>query len=285
MGRKLLKGNKPRRFEDHRTVEARQWSKVYDGIPVRHHGLCVLPPVPGRPTGRVQLGRIHQGGMWVRPWASFPGVVYAASDRSPDCETGPRADVDGRSTRRGELMVEEKMTKRDRDELGKILKARGRVAHRVTDHRAKELLADVERQLAARYEREADVWEDLIRVAEETVEKADAELAERCRVLGIPERFRPQFATSWYGRGENASKERRAELRKVAQTRIEALAAQARVTIETTVLDGLTMLTESGLVTEEARGFLKAMPTVETLMPVIDVSAIDPLALTEKGGD
>lgn len=36
MGRKILSRNMPRRFEDHRRVEARQWSKAYNDIIERY---------------------------------------------------------------------------------------------------------------------------------------------------------------------------------------------------------------------------------------------------------
>jgi hypothetical protein len=57
------------------------------------------------------------------------------------------------------------------------------------------------------------------------------------------------------------------------------MAKQARVTIETTALDGLTLLAQGALASEDAKTFLAAMPTVGTLMPVLDVAGLGPLAL------
>lgn len=179
-------------------------------------------------------------------------------------------------------MGNSKMTKAEREELARLLKARARVANRVAEQRAAELFADVERQLATRYEADAAAWKDVTSAAKKFVEEADAELARRCRARDIPEQLRPRLVYGWLMRGENAFKDRRAELRKVAQTRIEALAAMARATIETKALDGLTMLVAGALETAEAREFLKSMPTIETLMPAVDVSALDPLALPER---
>jgi hypothetical protein len=63
------------------------------------------------------------------------------------------------------------MTKRERDELGKILKGRARVAQRVVDQRAAELLADVEQQLATKYKIDDGAWRDLTATADQVVSK------------------------------------------------------------------------------------------------------------------
>ena len=69
-------------------------------------------------------------------------------------------------------------------------------------------------------------------------------------------------------------KERRAELRRVAQTRIEALQQAAIVRIEAAKVEGLTLLARDGLESAEAQAFLAAMPTAEILMPRLDVPAL-----------
>jgi hypothetical protein len=164
--------------------------------------------------------------------------------------------------------------KSERDELVKILKGRARVAQRVVDQRAAELEAHVEQQLAAKFTVDDAAWRDLTATAAQVVEEADAELARRCRDLAIPEEFRPQLSLGWYSRGENADAKRRAELRKVALARIDALAKQARVEIETKALDGQTLLARGALESAEAQAFLAAMPTVEALMLALDVAQL-----------
>ena len=174
------------------------------------------------------------------------------------------------------------MTKGEREELSKLLKARSRLAGRVVDQRAAELLADAETQLAKEYKIDDAAWSTLTAEAKNVVRDADKEIARRCRALGIPDEFRPGLDLMWYRRGENALKERRAELRKVAQTRIHAMAAAARVEIETKALDGLTLLAQGALESAEARAFLSSMPTVEALMPALDVSALGPMRKEES---
>jgi outer membrane scaffolding protein for murein synthesis (MipA/OmpV family) len=174
------------------------------------------------------------------------------------------------------------MTKGERDELAKILKARARLAGRVVEQRAAELLAEAEQQLATVYKVNDQAWRELTATAQQTVREADAELARRCRTLGIPEEFRPHLTVGWWGRGENGDRERRAELRKVAQSRIATMAKSARVAIETQALEGLTQLAAGALESEAARAFLAAMPTPEALMPALDVTALGPLALRAR---
>jgi hypothetical protein len=55
---------------------------------------------------------------------------------------------------------------------------------------------------------------------------------EECERLGIPKQFRPGIAIGWRSHGENAVRERRVELRRVAQTRIAAIEKSARQEIE-----------------------------------------------------
>ncbi len=177
-----------------------------------------------------------------------------------------------------------KISKGEREELRGILNGRRRLAKKVIEQRAAELLADAEQQLATRYKIDAAAWRDLSAAAEDAVKKADAELAHRCRTLGIPAEFRPELSLWWSSRGENGDIKRRAELRKVAVTRIKEMAKQAEVQMETRALDGLELLARSALESAEAQQFLASMPNVEALMPAIDVSALGPLALPQPEG-
>ena len=78
----------------------------------------------------------------------------------------------------------------------------------------------------------------------------------------------------WYGRGENSTAERRVELRKVATTRIDALAKAAKTHIERRSVEIQTELLAGRLTTDAAQAFLAAMPTADQLMPVLDLGAI-----------
>jgi hypothetical protein len=177
------------------------------------------------------------------------------------------------------------ISKAEREELRAVLKGRARLVKKIIEQRGAQLLADAEQKLAAEYKIDAEAWKDLTAGAHAAVKQADAELARRCRALGIPAEFRPSLNLSWYGRGENALNARRVELRRVAVTRINAMAKEAEVQMETKALDGLELLARSALESAEAQQFLASMPTVEALMPALDVAQLGPLALPRGGDD
>jgi hypothetical protein len=153
------------------------------------------------------------------------------------------------------------MTKSERDQLSKLLEARARAANRVVEQRAAELEADVEAKLAATFEMYDPKWKDLTAAADRVVRDADAEIAARCRALGIPEAFRPGLSLWLSGRGEKRGGD--ATGRASRYSRIDALAKAARHAIESQALDRVTKLALGTLASTEAKAFLASMPTVE----------------------
>ena len=73
------------------------------------------------------------------------------------------------------------------------------------------------------------------------------------RLSLIPARFAPNVAFSWRGRGENAIKQRRDELRKVAMTRIAAIEKAACTKIEMSCLDAQSQILAHGPVVSRLR--------------------------------
>lgn len=161
---------------------------------------------------------------------------------------------------------EETMTRREREQLAQLVRRREKLAKADADKVAAERLADFEQQMATIYAAEDARWADLTKAANAAVTEANAGLEARCDELGIPEKFRPSLSLSWWNRGENASRERRAELRAVAKSRIDAMAKEAKVEIERQSVSVQTQLIAGGLESEEARAFLAAMPTAEALI-------------------
>jgi hypothetical protein len=163
------------------------------------------------------------------------------------------------------------MTKGERTDLGALIRRREKLAKTAAADRAAELLADLERQLAAIYTYDQDeTWAAANAVAEQAIEQANLAVAARCAELGIPKEFAPRLAMGWRGRGENASKERPAELRRVGVTRISALEKSARTQIELRSLKLQEEIITGGFTSEAALSFLDKMPAPESLMPVLD---------------
>jgi hypothetical protein len=167
------------------------------------------------------------------------------------------------------------LTNKEADNLCRIIRAREKVAKTMAKERSAELKAKVEEQLAATYSFDQDeVWKKAEESADKVVEEARRTVAERCKELGIPTRFAPDLHLGWYRRGENASKERRAELRKVADAKIDELEMQARVKIERMSLSAQTEVIANGL-SDTARLFLEKLPSIEVLMPELEVVKFD----------
>jgi hypothetical protein len=175
------------------------------------------------------------------------------------------------------------MTKGERADILMIIRQRDRVLKSATKHRAAELMADFEQKLAARFHYDQDdVWKKSHEAAEAEVEKAQAIIAQRCAELGIPKEFAPGISMGWYSRGENAVAQRRAELRKVAATRIAAIEQEARVQIEKGTLRASQEIIAGGLTTGAAKIFLENMPSVEALMPVLEIGSVQQALLAGK---
>jgi hypothetical protein len=167
------------------------------------------------------------------------------------------------------------MTATEREQLLKLARRREEVAKSELKSRSAQLLADVEAQLAAMYKIDHELWAEITRQAKRAVEEADQTIARICRTNGIPDEFRPALHIYWQGRGENACNERRAELRKVAQTKIAALEAEGKVLVERASVDAQTKIVAASLTTEAAKALLEEMPTAEQLMPSVDVRTIE----------
>jgi hypothetical protein len=167
------------------------------------------------------------------------------------------------------------MTRDERENLQRLVRQRERVLKSTAKQRTAELIADFENQLGQHYSFDQDeVWAQATKAAEAAVAKAQAQIHARCRALGIPDRFAPGLEISWHYRGENATASRRAELRHMAQTQIEAIEAKAIAQIEMSCLDAQTALAVAGVTSDAARQFIEGLPKIEALMPRLSFTEI-----------
>lgn len=172
------------------------------------------------------------------------------------------------------------MTRRERTDLVSICKQRAKFAKAMADVRAADLLADFEAQLATEYAFDEDeTWREAYTIAREALAEANEMIAARCRDhLAVPPQFAPSLEVSWRSRGENDSQHRRAELRKVVTSRLDASAKSAKLQIDRASLEVQTLLVSEGLTSAAAQQFLETgMPTVESLMPPIALPEIEKL--------
>jgi hypothetical protein len=164
------------------------------------------------------------------------------------------------------------MTKTERDQLTRLARLRAKQAEREAEAREKVLLAEVQEQLTAEFDAHDALWRDAVVVAEEAAAKANTQIRVACADLGIPPAEAPQLELGWRARGPSYSdKSRRAELRKLAESRLTALTKTAKAAINDRVLEVETELIAGNLKSSEAREFLAKMPTAETLMPPLQL--------------
>jgi hypothetical protein len=164
------------------------------------------------------------------------------------------------------------MSKSERSELGQLIRKRERVMKAAAAERALKMISEFDSQCASIHSYDDDaIWKTATKSAEQVVNEANAKIKQRCQELGIPAEFAPGISFNWYGRGENAVRSRRVELRRMAISRIQAIEQEARTKIEQLSLMAQTEVIANGLESDAAKTFLEKMPSVDSLMPMIDV--------------
>jgi hypothetical protein len=168
------------------------------------------------------------------------------------------------------------MTRGEREDLQRLIRQREKVLKSAAKQRSAELLADFENQMGSEYAFDSDeVWASAMKAAEAEIHKAKGRIAERCRQLGIPKQFAPDVDLCWHHRGYgNSVKQRREELRLMAETQIEAIERKAITQIELSCLEAQTQIAVAGLTTDLARQFIEHLPSIETLMPRLSFAEV-----------
>jgi hypothetical protein len=168
------------------------------------------------------------------------------------------------------------MTKGEREDLQRLIRQREKVLKSAAKQRSTELLADFENQMGSEFSFDDDAtWAQAYKEAEIEVAKAQKIIAHRCSVLGIPDRFAPNLEIRWRARGyDNLVDKRKAELRRMATTRIEAIEQKAVADIELNCLKAQEHIAFAGLTSDAARGFIEALPSIDSLMPALSYSEI-----------
>ncbi|MFI4935206.1 MAG: hypothetical protein ACHP7N_11340 [Caulobacterales bacterium] len=129
---------------------------------------------------------------------------------------------------------ERKLTAREAEQLAKLVHPRIKVLKAAAKEWAQRAKADFEAEIAAQYAFDDDeVWEAAAKSAGEAVKSAQAVISARCRELGIPDEFAPNLTIGWRHNGyRNSTTEAKAEMRRVAHSRIDAMLAAKLVEID-----------------------------------------------------
>ena len=161
------------------------------------------------------------------------------------------------------------MMKGEREELLRLVRVRDKALKSAAKQSSAEIIADFENQMASEYSFDDDaVWQEAHRLAKVEVAKSQERIAMRRAELPIPQRFAPGLGLVWHYRGyDNLIARRKAELRRVAQTRVQAMERATIVKIEVESVNAQTAVTAHELTSTAAHLFLEQLPSVESLMP------------------
>jgi len=168
------------------------------------------------------------------------------------------------------------MSRAEIEDLQRLVRQREKVLKSAAKQRSAELLADFENQMGQEYSFDQDeTWDAAYKAADREVAKAQAQVAARCRELGIPGRFAPEVDVHWRVRGyDNLITKRKDELRRMATTRIDAIERQAITQIELQCLAAQEKLATASVTSEAAGSFIASLPGIDTLMPKLSFEEI-----------
>ncbi len=175
--------------------------------------------------------------------------------------------------------MSEPMNRRDREQLAQVAKMRSRVAKSSIEQRELVLKSQIEDELKALFDAEEELANKAASVAVAEAQRADNALQERLAEYEIPEHLRPHLRAEMIenevmGKRRTIA-QRRMELSNIANTRIKALGAQAKVEIDTQCANTVTALIAGGLSGDEAQVFLDSMPTIDQLMLAPSVAELE----------
>jgi hypothetical protein len=169
------------------------------------------------------------------------------------------------------------MSSRERSDLVKLIRQRERVAKTETKKRSARLKADAEMEMNTIFNTEDGLWNDLVEVARDGMNKINKELEARARQVGLPKAMGyPRLQMSWTRYDSHyGDRGRRAEIRQMIDSRLADQEASARAEIEQQSLAAQTEILAGGLTSDAARAVLASLPTVEALMPPLDLAALE----------
>ncbi len=174
------------------------------------------------------------------------------------------------------------LSRHETHDLGMIVKERAKVLRAHVEQRATEVLADFESKVAAMYSFDCDeVWEKAVAEASAVVKESQRKINDRCKALGIPSQFAPGLSIQWHARGQSATAGRRTELRRVAKSRVDAMAKAAITKIEHLSLDLRTQIVAMGQLSADAKLFLESLAPVDETMRALEFREVE-LALEDQ---
>ncbi|SPB16083.1 hypothetical protein NOV72_03283 [Caballeronia novacaledonica] len=172
---------------------------------------------------------------------------------------------------------EASMSAKERDALREVVRLNGRVAKTAIDEYAATLRARMEENLSQIFDEDDERWAELVAHANQVGREADDRLKAIAKASGIPLENAPGFVCAFINRGRYGLKDRRAEVRKAGNAKIDARVKNARAQLERALAAKHTELIAGSLTSEQAKATLASMPTPEQLLPPMKKRDIEEL--------
>ena len=178
------------------------------------------------------------------------------------------------------------MTQAERRELRSVVRQQFKVLRGEVEQRRKELAAEAAEQVRRRYAVADKQVDDLNWKIEQIIDQANKDIRDAVKGVQAENSNGGQWAWSGPVRAPRVAHERedRYALTGALSTGIDAQARSAILTLERQEADLLRQLAMGALETEEARAFLRAIPSVGELVPASRLQEIE-AAFDENRGD
>lgn len=168
--------------------------------------------------------------------------------------------------------MSEAMTKGDRDALIGLVRKNAKLAKADTDQRKAILRAEIEDLITAQVRSEEVLKASTIKRLKEAVQAANDEARATYEATGRPGKYAPSASVAWSSRsGEFIDPERRNELRRLAERRLDALTTKSKHEIDKAAVQQEAALIAGSLDSNEARAILGRLPTPDEMMPSLSL--------------
>lgn len=164
------------------------------------------------------------------------------------------------------------ITKGERTELRSIVRQQFKVLRHEVLQRQAELMADLEGQIGDRYSDEDKAWADAAHLAHEAVMEANRRVNDAFRDLTGEAHIERAYVHAML---PEKPIRHRLVIRREAAARLEAQVKGALLKLDRQEADLLRTLAIGALESDEAHGFLSAIPTVSELVPAARLAELE----------
>lgn len=166
------------------------------------------------------------------------------------------------------------ISKGERTELRSIVRQQFKVLRSELEQRESEMAADIEVEIATRYQADDEAWTVVQHKIHEATLEANRQINDALHEAGFQKRSASerQWVETPIVRQPQGD---RTELRRLASSRIHAQIRGAKLRLEREEADLLRTLAIGAIESEEARAFLEAIPSVGELVPAARLAALE----------